>query len=407
MKKVMTIMLCMSLTASLLFVPTTTVEAKTLGQLKTDLNNLEASLKKNQEEKALTESQINTAKANVENIKVEITKTNEEIQKLVGEITKLNKEIEKKNEEIKSVINFVQVANGESAYMEYVFGAKDFTDFIYRITISEQMVDYNDKLVEEYNAMVKKNQDKTKELQTKQVLLGQKQQELEVQMSVLSQKAESLAEGQLDLASQIKAQKEAIGSLKGCKDSETASSCAGRLAAEAAANGGYYTPSGTGFSRPTTTGRISSEYGWRYHPTMGTYRLHTGIDIAATGTVPIYASASGRVAAISRRTSCGGNVIYIHHNINGKTYTSVYMHLRTMNVSVGQIVTPATQIATMGGDPRIETWDGCSTGQHLHFTMANGLYFIDYSSYSTFESKTFNPRQVVSFPATGGSFSGR
>ena len=406
MKKILTSIVCASLVASLLFVPAYSVEGKTLGQTKAELNALEANLKKNQEEKEHTEEQINTAKVNVETIKKEMQTTNDEMQKLIAEIMKLNKEIDKKNEEIKSVMNFVQVSNGESAYMEYIFGAKDFTDFIYRITISEQMVDYNDRLVDEYNKMVKKNQEITKELQAKQVLLGQKQQDLEVQMSILKQKAENLAEGQLDLASQIKAQKEAINALKGCKDSETLSSCAARQAAEASASGGY-TPNGSGFSRPTALGRISSEYGWRLHPTQGVRRLHTGIDIAATGTVPIYATASGRVASITRRSSCGGNVIYIHHSINGATFTSVYMHLRTMNVNVGQTVTPATQIGTMGGDPRIESYDSCSTGQHLHFTLATGLYFIDYSSYSTFESRTFDPRQKVLFPSTGGSFSGR
>ena len=100
-------------------------------------------------------------------------------------------------------------------------------------------------------------------------------------------------------------------------------------------------------------------------------------------------------------------MVYIHHRINGKNYTSVYMHLRNIYVSPGQSVTANTQIATMGGDPSIEYWDGCSTGQHLHFTLANGLYFKEYSSYDTFQSKTFDPRNKVNFPAVNGWFSGR
>lgn len=385
------------------------IDAKTLGQLKKELQDLEASMNQNQSETKLTQEQIDAANQNITNIKAEIETANNEIQTLIGEIEKLNEEIQKKNEEIKSIINFVQVSNGESAYMEYIFGAKDFTDFIYRVAISEQMVNYNDKLIADYNAMVKKNNEKKESLSQKQISLGQKQQELEKQMAVLGQKLDSLQEGKLDLASQIKAQKEAINGLKGCRDSEDASACAARLAAAAGGSnsGGGIVTSGA-FIRPITAGSVSSEYGNRFHPTEGVWRLHTGIDLTASGSaVPIYPGAGGRVAAITRRSSCGGNVVYIHHNINGKSYTSVYMHLRTINVSVGQTVSVNTQIATMGGNPAIEYWDRCSTGQHVHYTLATGLYFIDYSSYSSFEAHTFNPRQMVSFPGKGVYFSGR
>ena len=40
----------------------------------------------------------------------------------------------------------------------------------------------------------------------------------------------------------------------------------------------------------------------------------------------------------------------------------------------------------------------------VHFTLATGLYGVDYKSY---EAYTFNPRKVLSFPSTGGSFVGR
>lgn len=411
MRKSVTIILVVVLLVSSLILPVGTVEAKTLGQLKSDLAKLEASMNQNQSDAKMTQEQLDATNANIEAIKGSIEQINNEIGVLIGEIEKLNKDIEKKNIEIKSIVNFVQVSNGESAYMEYIFGAKDFTDFIYRMAISEQMVNYNDKLIVEYNDMIKQNNDKKEALSAKQASLGDKQQELEQEMAKLGEKMDSLQEGKLDLASQIKAQREAINSLKGCRDSEDASACAARLAAAAGGGGG----SGGGgivtggvFIRPITSGSVSSEYGNRPHPTQGGWRLHTGIDVTQSGgAVPIYPGAAGRVAAITRRSSCGGNVVYIHHSINGKSYTSVYMHLRNIYVSVGQTVNINTQIATMGGSASSEYWDKCSTGQHLHYTLANGLYFIDYSSYSVFESKTFNPRQMVSFPGRGVYFSGR
>lgn len=375
------------------------VEAKTLGELKKELANLEASVKANQADKQMTQEQMSITKQNVATIQGEIEQASKDIDLLIGEIDNLNKDIEKKDQEMKSIVNFVQVSSGESAYLEYIFGAKSFTDFIYRMAISEQMVNYNDKLIKEYNEMIRKNNEKQKSLNQKKIGLGKKQQELELESSKLGQKIEVLEEGRLDLASQIKAQKEAIESLKGCRDDEDSVACNARLISEG---------SSSSFIRPLTSGTVSSEYGYRFHPTQGVWRLHTGIDLAASGaSVPVYAAASGRVAAITRKSSCGGNVVYLHHTIGGKNYTSVYMHLRSINVSVGQNVTPSTVIATMGGNPAIEYWDKCSTGQHLHFTLANGFYFIEYSTYSAFEAHTFNPRNMVRFPGTWGSFSGR
>lgn len=398
-----------------LMYPTKYVAAKekTLGELKKELQSLEASLNKNTEEKKLTDEQIEETTKKIQNIESEIKTTNEEINKIVEEIKKLNTQIEEKNKEIKSIVNFVQVASGESAYMEYILGAKDFTDLIYRVAISEQMVDYNDKLIEEYDALVKQNNEKQETLKQKQQSLSQKQQELELQKAKLGEKKSELNEGELDLKERIKVSKKSIQNMKNmnCNDNETTTQCMNKNVPPVTIGGGNSggnIVTGGYFIRPLVSAYVSSEYGWRFHPTLGYNRLHTGIDLGASGSsVPVYASASGKVGAIIYRASCGGNQVYIYHNIGGKTYTSGYMHLRSIHVSEGQTVTNQTVIGTVGGNPSIEYWDRCSTGQHLHFILATGLYFADYSSYNTFTAHTFNPRNMVSFPGTGGSFYGR
>lgn len=368
--------------------------AKTVGDLKEELAKTEKEYADNRAQTELTKEQIEQIKANIASIKKEVEDANIEIQKMITESEALNEEIDKMDKEMKSIMNFIQVADGESSYLEYVMGAKSFTDFIYRISVSEQMVKYNDNLTKEYNKKIKEYNKKQEELKTKQISLGEKQKSLELEMAKLGETLSELTLGKMDIADQIAAQKEALEAYSNCSDDQDIKTCG--------------VPTGTTFSRPLSSGTISSEYGNRFHPTEGVWRLHTGIDIAAPGSsVPIYATANGKVAAIVRRSSCGGNVIYIHHKIGGVDYTSVYMHLRSINVSVGQVVTATTQIATMGGNPAVEYWDRCSTGQHLHFTLTKGLYFIDYSSYSAFESHTFNPRQMISFPGTWGSFNSR
>lgn len=411
MKKIYKIFLA-TLLLSYFFVPNVHAAEKTLGTLKKELAELEKKMSENEAQTNLTEKQKKETEQNIANTKAEIKKANEEITALTAEIEKLNQEMAEKEKEIKNIINFVQVANGESAYMEYIFGAKDFTDFIYRVAVSEQIVKYNDTLIDEYNTLIKQNNAKKEELKAKQIELGKKQQQLELEMAKLGEKLKALEEGEQSLAASIKTAKQAIKSLEDqkCKDSETATTCYQRLHPPKKTNTttiNTVVPSGV-FTRPITSGVVSSEYGNRWHPTQGYYTLHTGIDLASSGSsVPIYASTEGTVAAIVKRASCGGNQIYIHHIINGKAYTTGYMHLRSINVSVGQYVSANTVIATMGGNPSIEYWDGCSTGQHVHFIVASGLYYVDYLDYNSFKSHTMNPRNAVSFPSTGSWFNGR
>ena len=161
------------------------------------------------------------------------------------------------------------------------------------------------------------------------------------------------------------------------------------------------------FVRPLNSGRITSSYGMRLDPVKkNVYKLHQGIDIAG-GDTTVYATGPGVVGGITWKSSCGGTIIFIHHNLNGKYYTSVYMHLSQVLVSEGQYVDQNTKIAVTGGSPSLTPWDTCTTGRHLHFQISGGLYLKDYSSWSTLTSKSIDPTTMVNFPAKGVWFSGR
>ncbi|SNZ14118.1 Murein DD-endopeptidase MepM and murein hydrolase activator NlpD, contain LysM domain [Terribacillus aidingensis] len=122
-------------------------------------------------------------------------------------------------------------------------------------------------------------------------------------------------------------------------------------------------------------GYISSGFG----PRAGGY--HYGIDIAKRGAgVPIWAAASGKVIR-AYQSSSYGNVIFVTHSINGKTYTTVYAHLTSMHVSTGQRVSQGQQIGTMGNT-------GMSHGQHLHFELHTGPW-------NASKSNAVNPRSYL------------
>ncbi|PAE16540.1 hypothetical protein CHH91_07715 [Virgibacillus sp. 7505] len=120
-------------------------------------------------------------------------------------------------------------------------------------------------------------------------------------------------------------------------------------------------PASSGDFITPAPGSITSGFG----PRWGTF--HYGIDIAKRGSnVPIWAAASGTVSQ-AYYSSSYGNVIFVSHSIDGKTYTTVYAHLTSMKVSAGQRVSQGQQIGTMGNT-------GMSQGQHLHFELHTGAW---------------------------------
>lgn len=121
------------------------------------------------------------------------------------------------------------------------------------------------------------------------------------------------------------------------------------------------------FIRPCV-GRITSPFGWR--TIHGKREWHQGVDFAQSGKVPIFASADGKVF---RAGGLGtyGNVVMIHHVIKGKVYETVYAHLASFSVKVGQVVKQGQQIGYMGNT---DGGSGRSTGQHLHFEIHDGRW---------------------------------
>lgn len=362
------------------------VYAKTLGDLKVELKQKQEELQANKNQKAETETEISNTKTEIANIEKNIEQTYVDMANLQVEIDKLNENIAKKDKEMKDIINFVQVSSGESAYLEYAFGATDFTDFIYRISVSEQLANYNDKLIEQYNQSIEESKKKQEELTKKQTTLAEQSKQLEQKMNLLGQEIVDIESIGADIEDTLEYQKEVIAlyESKGCKDNESITTC-----------GRDVLPKGTAFYRPTVSGLITSEWGPR--DLLGR-NWHEGIDVGVGVGTPVYSVANGMVASIVRY-SCGGNMVIVHHNINNKYYTSVYAHLSSVSVSKGQDVDRNTIIGYSGGTAG--GYDRCTTGPHLHVTVATGHFLKDYNdwTYELNKKYSINPRTVINFPS--------
>jgi len=383
MKKIISIFTILIFLIPSFYVPT--VKAKTLGDLKKELENKQNELSQNQQQQNQTQQQIDATNQSIENTKKSIEGTYQDIADLDKEIENLNLEIEEKEKEMKEIMSYVQVSSGESAYLEYAFGAKDFTDFIYRMAVAEQLTTYNDDLIKKYNQMIEESKQKQKEIEEKRVQLSQQQEELQQKVKSLGQELEDLESVNIDIEDDIAYQREIIEMYKnkGCKDHEDIATC-GRAAL----------PAGTAFYRPTLSGFVISEWGTRYF--MGK-TFHEGLDVSIPEGTPVYAIGNGMVATLMIKNSCGGNMVVVHHNINGKTYTSVYAHLLSINVQKEQIVNRNTIIGYSGGQST-KSYDRCTSGAHLHLTVATGFYG-DYNWYQMNYVYSIDPRSVINFPS--------
>lgn len=94
---------------------------------------------------------------------------------------------------------------------------------------------------------------------------------------------------------------------------------------------------------------------------------HQGVDLAGPIGTPVVAACAGTVSAAGAASGFGQWVV-IDHDINGKKYSTVYGHIDTYSVAVGDNVSAGQQIATRGNQ-------GQSTGPHLHFEIWDGGRF--------------------------------
>ncbi|WP_280527787.1 M23 family metallopeptidase [Actinomyces bowdenii] len=107
---------------------------------------------------------------------------------------------------------------------------------------------------------------------------------------------------------------------------------------------------------------ISSEYGYRIHPTLGYLKLHAGQDLSAPVGTAIYAVAAGTVTTAGMVDGTG--TVTIKHEVDGKVWYTSYLHMYEdgIYVKAGDTVTAGQLIAGVGNTGR-------SSGPHLHFEV--------------------------------------
>lgn len=117
----------------------------------------------------------------------------------------------------------------------------------------------------------------------------------------------------------------------------------------------------SGFRRyPFDRPRITSGFGQRYHPILGVYRAHQGIDFGAPTGTPVAATADGVVQTAAFDSGYGNHVVIRHQG----GYTTLYAHLSRIDPAIrpGRAVKEGQHVGYVGAT-------GLATGPHLHYEL--------------------------------------
>lgn len=336
------------------------------------------------EQIALLNAQIMVTEEQVSAYAVLISDKQAEFDKAQAHFEELN---EKNRERIRAMEE-----NGAVSYWSVLFKANNFSDFLDRLNMIQEIAAADKRRLEEMNQAALELSQAREELvvqkealeQTKlglneaKVVLDEKRQQsnslladlvargeeyqllLDEGEALLEEKLQELAEKEVEYTEALQREWEAA-------HPPTLPESSGGSADAPVSDGDWVVPCSYVYvSSPFNPNRV--------HPILGYARPHNGIDLAANLGNPVYATRSGSVTVADYEGDGAGNYVFINH---GDGFSSVYMHMDYYIVGVGEYVSAGEVIGYVGTT-------GLSEGPHLHFGIAYNGSYVNPASYINF-----------------------
>lgn len=269
---------------------------------------------------------------------------------------------------------------GKVTYWKVIFDANSFMDLLDRITMMEEIDAADRRRIDQMRVAAdiviatqlsledeKTTLEETRvQLAADEEALAEKRSESDDILYELEKKAE---EFELLMEQSEALQEELMQEIAG-KEKELEEAKYDEYLAKLALQG-ENPPSNATWLTPVSGYTITSPFGMRTHPILGTQRMHNGIDMACAQGTPIYATRAGKVTVASYQAGGAGNYVSINH-LDG--FASIYMHMTYYVVSVGQEVSQGQLIGYVGST-------GLSTGPHLHFGVSYAGTYVNPLAY--------------------------
>lgn len=354
-----------------------------------------------QETKKL-EEQSRKMQQEIKDIDEKMIKSNDAYEACQEKLISVQKQLKKTQQELKEAkaskedqsrimskrIKFLY-ENGNMAYMEVIFEANNFQEFLKRADYVSKISKYDSNMFLQLQTTEDKIRMATKSLkqdyQNTKTLTAKAKTEKEKLDQAAAKKKSKLASYQKQLASdkellawfeaEEKRQEEMdLASAKdGNADNTTSKSKATTESKKetTTTTSPATTVSSGNLSWPVPSCHsISSGYGYRIHPVTGVRKLHAGIDIPCSTGTTIVAAASGTVVDAGYN-AYNGNYLKISH---GNGLETMYLHCSKLLVSSGARVSGGQTIAKSGAT-------GMVSGAHLHFVVKKNGNYVNPQNY--------------------------
>ena len=251
---------------------------------------------------------------------------------------------------------------GPGDYLEVLFTASSFSDFIGRYDYLRIIVENDAECLNEIELQIQGLSDQMEEVEKKKVALENQRAKLASTKAEFKEQEVHLGLEAKERETQLtKLQTEKARYEKALDELEEISRELERVIREQQARDirdGKGIPRWTGKFIMPVQGRISSDFGNRYHPILKRYRLHSGIDIGVPTGTSVRAAADGVVIHSGWITGYGYTVIIDH----GGGLSTLYGHNSALVAKAGKTVLQGDVISKAGST-------GVSTGPHVHFEV--------------------------------------